>query len=77
MYIQNTNIDLLVIFMKVNPSKCINVESAVKLNTKKSSFYMNTHTDTFRPLVCRVTDDALKALLKAMPAIRYVGPLTL
>jgi len=27
---------------------------------------MNTHSETFTPLVCRVTDDAL---LKAMPAI--------
>ena len=46
--------------------KCTNVESAVKPNTKKSFFYMNTHSEMFTPLVCSVIDDAL---LRGMPAI--------
>jgi len=56
-YIKHNKINVLVIF--TNTLKCTNVESTVKLNTKKVVFYMNTHSETFTPLVCSVIDDAL------------------
>ena len=46
-------------FHQTNTLKCTYVWSAVKLNTKKSSFHMNTHSETFTPLVFSVIDDAL------------------
>ena len=42
---------------------------------RKSSFYMDTNSETITPLFCDVT--LYDALLKAMPAIPHVGPFTL
>jgi len=55
-------------FLRTNTLKCTNVESAVKLNTKKAVLlYEHTLRDVYTTrLYGSVTDDAL---LKAMPAI--------
>ena len=73
-YIQHNNINLLVIFTKLsNTLKCTNVKSAVTLNNKKVVL-LHENRDVYTTHVCGVIDDAL---LKAMPAIPYVGPFTL
>jgi len=67
-YIQHNNINTCN-FHQTNTLKCTNVESAVKLNTKKV-ILLHKHilrdVYSFTPLVCRVINDAL---LKAMTTI--------
>jgi len=70
-YVQhNINLGYFCKFYEANTWKYINIESAVKLNIKKVFLLheqLNTHSETFTPLVCSIISDAL---LKAMPQCR-------
>jgi len=62
-YIQHDNINVLVIFFY--QTNTLNVQM---LNLQ-SSFYMNTHSETFTPLVRSIIDDAL---LKAITSVSSI-----